>query len=253
MVIIASQHRAGKDPYEPQAAWPEDTYVQWGGRGVVLKREGGGYGTAFFEAFPKGGGFIRGEGPSIAEAEAQAHATWVKQSGCRHIWGRNGYTNGLGLCRLCRANQSRMFKPIVTLGAWKDPISAMELDTVACGYLQEVKGDRSSPREQEMRRHARKTWLRCRVQGIDLPPIPEEPSDVSLFEEAPYARACREAVCEALDRAEVTVPEARSTGMAGLFAAMSSSLIRSMLAEWREERDERAKAAAAEPDDAPTP
>ena len=61
--------------YTPVCAWPEDCLVQWGDRGLVLRREksGGSYTTAFFEAFPNNPQtFIRGEGVCIEEAERLA-------------------------------------------------------------------------------------------------------------------------------------------------------------------------------------
>lgn len=61
--------------YECQHDWPEDVYVQCGGKGVVIgnaKRPG--YVTAFFEAFPFKM-FIRGEGTTVKDAEQKA---WEK-------------------------------------------------------------------------------------------------------------------------------------------------------------------------------
>ena len=94
MPIIARNQR--QEAWQPLKDWPSDTYVQWGGRGVVLRADdkGGSYSTAFFEAMPAGGGFIRGEGKSIEEAEADAFSRFEKEDACRpHRWGRRGYTN----------------------------------------------------------------------------------------------------------------------------------------------------------------
>lgn len=81
--------------------WPEDCYVQGGAHGVVFGPDGKAYRTAFVEAFP--GTFLRGEGPTIAEAE---DACWAKNeilAACPHDQGfdRRHYVNGSGFCRRC--------------------------------------------------------------------------------------------------------------------------------------------------------
>jgi len=128
MPIIAAHHKPGhwlpKDTeYVPVCAWPDDCKVQWGGSGIVLSQKGN-YKTAFFEAFPAkdAGGFIRGEGHTISDAELNAYAQFEKQIECQHRWGRRGYTNSGGRCINCGAFKSKMFKPIVKLGEWKRPV-----------------------------------------------------------------------------------------------------------------------------------
>jgi hypothetical protein len=81
--------------------WPEDCFVQGGGRGVVFA-EGKTYRTAFVEAFPAGT-FLRGEGATIAEAEDACWAQYERLSGCPHDQGfdRRDYVNGSGFCRRC--------------------------------------------------------------------------------------------------------------------------------------------------------
>lgn len=88
--------------------WPAGTYVQGGKSGTVFKREGGSYRTAFVEAMlpdqPDGdrGPFIRGEGDTLAEAEAAAYAKWQRTDACPgHEYETRGYRNGAGLCKHC--------------------------------------------------------------------------------------------------------------------------------------------------------
>lgn len=117
-----------KEPFVCQKPWPEDCFCQCGGGGVVFT-EGSmaevlekpeeqkeaikavlgepskkkHYRTAFFEAFPTNPScFIRGEGPTIAEAEAKAFAKWEKILNCPgHQWDRRNRTDGYGYCTLC--------------------------------------------------------------------------------------------------------------------------------------------------------
>ncbi|RWX78250.1 hypothetical protein EPK99_06335 [Neorhizobium lilium] len=123
---IASQHAWKDSEYAPRHEWPGDTLVQWGGNGLVLGKDC--YTTAFFEAFPDkkitaGGGFIRGEGKTIEEAEADAFAQFQKESSCRHLWGREHYTNGGQLCRHCRAFRGGVVKEVVILGRHRKPVA----------------------------------------------------------------------------------------------------------------------------------
>lgn len=126
---IASQHAWKDSEYQPRHEWPGDTLVQWGGRGVVLGKNP--YTTAFFEAFPDkkvtaGGGFIRGEGKTIEEAEDAAFAQFTRETSCQHLWGREHYTNGGQLCRHCRAFRSGHLKDVVKLGSWRKPVEWFE-------------------------------------------------------------------------------------------------------------------------------
>ncbi|MEV2277827.1 hypothetical protein AB0I72_19805 [Nocardiopsis sp. NPDC049922] len=88
--------------------WPDDVYVQGGEQGIVMRRDsaGGSYKTAFVEAFPEGG-FVRGEGPTLADAEDAAWAkyeTWRDCDGTGQPHGpfeARGYANGCGHCTRC--------------------------------------------------------------------------------------------------------------------------------------------------------
>lgn len=122
---IASQHAWKDSDYQPRHEWPGDTLVQWGSSGIVLGKKP--YATAFFEAFPDetvtaAGGFIRGEGPTIEDAEADAYAKFKKQHECNHLWGREHYRNSGQLCRHCRAFRSGHLKEVVTLGRHRKPV-----------------------------------------------------------------------------------------------------------------------------------
>jgi hypothetical protein len=165
---IADHHL--KDEWRPLLAWPEDCYVQWGGSGLVLGREPGeSYGTAFFEAFPKGdsGGFVRGEGPTIEEAEADAHGKWTRASACDHRFSRKGYTNGGAICRKC-GHFATVFKPIVKLGSWAKPIEAQEIAHALGGYLCPWPNETESSNKFH-----RRLLLRIRAAGMAIPdPIP---------------------------------------------------------------------------------
>ena len=122
---IASQHTWKDADYKPRHDWPGDTLVQWGGNGVVLGKNP--YSTAFFEAFPDeklstAGGFIRGEGATIEDAEADAFAKFTKQDECNHLWGREHYRNSGQLCRHCRAFRCDQLKEVVILGRHRKPV-----------------------------------------------------------------------------------------------------------------------------------
>lgn len=122
---IASQHAWKDSDYQPRHEWPGDTLVQWGSSGIVLGKKP--YATAFFEAFPDkklstAGGFIRGEGATIEDAEADAFAKFSRQGACNHLWGREHYRNSGQLCRRCRAFRYDHVKEVVILGRHRKPV-----------------------------------------------------------------------------------------------------------------------------------
>lgn len=88
--------------------WPDGTFIQGGGEGVVIVRGGDNYLTAFVEVHNDIIGFIRGEGETITDAE---HAAWAKAQkvlSCEsivrtgdHEWEARGYRNGAGFCKSC--------------------------------------------------------------------------------------------------------------------------------------------------------
>ena len=200
MPIIARNHR--QDAWQPLKDWPSDTYVQWGGRGVVLRADdkGGSYSTAFFEAMPAGGGFIRGEGKSIEEAEADAFSRFEKEAACRpHRWGRRGYTNGGAKCLRCGSFRTA-FKPIYEIGAWRAPLSATELSLLQMGGTRQRADD--APDVNRRRRHL---YLRARLAGLTIPNAGDE------TDEDDFEQICRVAVARwfASRLPEMTSPEER--------------------------------------------
>jgi hypothetical protein len=156
---------------------------------VVLAKSGT-YQTAFFEAFPKGGGFVRGEGKTLEDAEADAHRIHLIEKGCDHRWGRRDYTNGGAVCVRCNAFQVK-FEPIVELGAWKAPLSSDELSSISGGH---IRGGLwySRNNDPKTKLWRRRLWLRAKQAGIDLPPTPE-PELEPCFGSDPYQDACMDA------------------------------------------------------------
>lgn len=116
--------RACRPEHTPSDEWGQECRVQWGASGVVFSEKGN-YRTAYFEAFPaSGSGFIRGEGPTVAEAEEAALVKRRRELACpEHRTGRRKYLNGVGFCLRCGACFSSAFKPIVRLGTAKRPPS----------------------------------------------------------------------------------------------------------------------------------
>ncbi|MPV50068.1 hypothetical protein GCG21_08625 [Pseudactinotalea sp. HY160] len=89
--------------------WPQDAHLSGGSRGLVLRRYGDRYRTAFFEA-SYAGTFLRGEAETIAEAEEAAWAKHTRAAGCPgHEYETRGYTNGAGFCRHCDRFASGVF------------------------------------------------------------------------------------------------------------------------------------------------
>ncbi len=236
MPIIAEHHKwKDKDHIaDLRDDWPEDCYVQWG-HGVVLGRDKART-TAFFEAFPKEGGFIRGEGATIVEAEADAHGRFLRESACNHQWSRKNYTNGGCICRRCGAFQSVM-KPITRIGAFRDPISIFEISNTIESY-----GLGPDPYDtQETRRLKRKTWLRLRLAGFDLPELPDTilPIKGRVPGRSEYAKACADAFFgrfESIADIDELRRERGGGPMAGLLDATTYEAIKSEYLDWREEQ-----------------
>ncbi|MCE6958318.1 hypothetical protein LAZ40_04510 [Cereibacter sphaeroides] len=183
MAVIRSHLRA--DPWRPRLAWREDDVIQWGRPlSDALDEDGQPLCPHFFEVFPREGSCIRGEGRTLEEAENHCHGKALAHRACDHAWSRR-YDSGLGLCRRCGATQ-RVFQPIVEIGAWKTPLNGYELDQLFSGSMEPVtSASLSGPRWDRSRR---RLWLRCRLNGIDVPRPPSEPKD--LLEITPYQRRC---------------------------------------------------------------
>ena len=120
MPIIQPHCRPGGFSLRPEdqahhlvCVWPDDCVVQWGSKGMVMRRAGGAYRTAYFEAFPKSPDtFIRGEGEDMAAAERNAFAKFQKIRDCPgHAFERRHWTNGGGMCAHCGMFSGTAFEP----------------------------------------------------------------------------------------------------------------------------------------------
>lgn len=130
----------------------------------------------FFEAFPRGG-FVRGEGSDVAEAERKAYDEYRRDMACDHVWGRHrpgtttAYLNGGAFCRRCGGFRSNMFPEIRPFGWWRSPLSATEL-----WHLRSIEDDaelttlmdaKYPHRRRERLRTARILRLRFDLLGCD--------------------------------------------------------------------------------------
>lgn len=87
-----------------------DIFVQGGTSGLVFSSRGN-YQTAFVECFPAGS-FIRGEGETLAEADAVCFAKLQAYLECpEHAWEARGYRNGGGFCKHCGQFGSQVITP----------------------------------------------------------------------------------------------------------------------------------------------
>ena len=169
MARIADHCQPGgwRGNYEPHAlvcAWPDSVYVQWGGHGLVIDRKANtSRNTAFFEAFPDGGGFIRGEGATVEDAERAAFTRYEREQACGHVWGRRGYRNGGGVCVKCAAFQGSRFPEISPLGYWRKPLNRIENDLLRLA-------DGRSDRDPNRAKYYRMLRLRKKVFGADEDP-----------------------------------------------------------------------------------
>lgn len=235
MPVIRPQHE--KETWRPLLAWPDDCVVQWGGRGVVLGRERS-YGTAFFEAFPGDGsaGFIRGEGRTVEEAEADAFASYSRHAGCArdggHRWTRsrrlsateprerngrkvprlNTYLNGGTFCLRCGAFQTTM-RPVHVLGHWREPLSATELEAIASGMTRPM-----AATDRDGAAWSRRLHLRGRLNGLDLPDpasLGNRDARRSVLETDAFIESCERAV--GAHYASLRAPEPEDAGSIGAF------------------------------------
>ena len=103
--------------------WPVGTFVQGGGHGLVLSRDGNHYRTAFVEAMSEVAGFLRGEGETIAAAELAAWEKFTTARRCPgHEYEPRGYRNGAGFCRHCNRFEIGVF-----------PLSEVGIPCTGCG------------------------------------------------------------------------------------------------------------------------
>lgn len=233
MPILAAHHAYKDKDHQPSQDWPPDCMVQWGGHGVVVKQGGGGYRTAFFEAFPQGGGFFRGEGASIEEAEADCLKRYQAFLTCpEHRWSRGKYLNGGGICRHCKTFRS-VFQPVVALGDWKKPLNASALGLLADGAM------RPDPEDASSHRYRRRTWLKARAIGIKLPDFDTAPPEPDGFEPDAYATASRKAVAAYLID-HLNEIKTDTNGVSGIFGALHMNILRGLVEEVTHEDNEGA-------------
>lgn len=99
------------DSYVSQNDYPAGQ-IQGGVKGLVISPKGN-YRTAFIEFFPETGGFIRGEGKTLEEADAALMAKLANEAGCvEHEYIPKGYTNGAGFCKHCNQFKSQAFTAV---------------------------------------------------------------------------------------------------------------------------------------------
>ncbi|MBW3243460.1 hypothetical protein KUV57_12370 [Epibacterium sp. DP7N7-1] len=234
MPRIAPQHSwKDKDHVSDlQPDWPEDCYVQWGSSGIVFGGNKGARSTAFFEAMPKEGGFIRGEGPTIREAEKAALRQFKAEGACNHLWGRGKYTNGGCICRRCGAFRTNMH-PITVLGSWRKPICSSELD-LAMMMNGLGPSPHNKPRDEKFKR---RIYLRLRRAGFDLPEMPKEPQLQAddFCGQTPFAAACSEVIYRRLHElggTEFLSGNGDLSSMNGFFNAMSFTSVKWGYEDW---------------------
>lgn len=186
---IAPHHSWKDNHHRPSDEWPGTCLVQWGAGGVVLS-ENGARRTAFFEAFPEGCGFIRGEGGTIKEAEEDALGRYRRTIGCEHMWCRGGYLNGGAKCSRCGIFGAAL-RPVVRLGSWGDPLNHNEMSAVLNG---DVWPD-PEEKDRDYLRFERRRFLRLRRAGIRPPEPPDGFCPLLAGEDDPYIIACRDALC----------------------------------------------------------
>lgn len=229
MPRIASHHRCKDPEHVPSEDWPEDCTVQWGSGGIVLGQKP--RVTAFFEAFPSGS-FIRGEGATIAAAEEDALAQYRRKLACKdHHWQRGRYANGGATCKRCGCFETR-FHPIVTLGGWRDKPALGDL-TFIIGGTHLFAHFRALSEGKAPRRHLRARWLRLRVAGIDLPPLPTEATGEDHGSH-PWTLEARDRIMEwAVDRGyPENVTDRSPFSIEGFFSALDNGSFRRAHAEW---------------------
>lgn len=128
--VIVVHGDVGGRRHECSCPWPAGTQVQAGRDGLVIVAgtgaHRGSYRTAYFEAFPtEPATFIRGEGATTEDAEADAWAKWQTIAACPgHEFERRGLRNGAGYCRHCTMFASRVFEPISVTDAERAAVKA---------------------------------------------------------------------------------------------------------------------------------
>jgi hypothetical protein len=201
MPKIASHHHPSapmplNTDYRPICDWPDDCKVQWGRSDTFAPHDGPI--RAFFEAFPKNAGMVRGDAGSIEDAETKAFEKFQRESACAHPHIRRKFLNGLGVCPQCKASLPRAFKPVIELGSWDHRPNHCDLDMIASGWLRPREWRAEDAHDKELRR----IYLKARRHGIAIPETPAAPMTEAQFMreiEDPYRDACAAAVEAYLD------------------------------------------------------
>lgn len=223
---IRMSPRSKSDSWQPLCQWPPMTYVQWGRSGLVLSSKGN-YQTAFFEAFVENDpdvDFIRGEGETLVAAEEQAWRRYLKAKECEHRWGRRGYLNGVGVCLRCGYSKSSVFGTIKDLGAWRAPLSSMELSSIRMGDVK----DEPVPGEV---RYITRLRLRARIAGIELPSHKKLSQGMTKRDgDEAYGDACEDVIAAWLQKNGLP-PRNGAGGLDGFFDGAARSGLEGLLPE----------------------
>lgn len=166
--------------FETTFPWPTDLFIQGGTSGLVIRsvEQGGNYGTAFVECMPTGT-FIRGEGPTLVEAEKDCWAKYQRFLSCSG-GGEHGpyeprhYENGSGFCVKCGMWFNKVCEPSMNYR-----VSELACESVIARYGQDIvimeqwKGLVSDEQAR--------IWAAIRNEaepvGTTEPPTPEELAD----------------------------------------------------------------------------
>lgn len=107
---MKTARRSFGDDYNCQQNWPNDSFLQCGGSGIVLSNEGN-YETAFFEAFLLNT-FLRGQGVNIEEAELNAFKKYLQITQCKcHHFEKKEEHSRRGVCSICHYDIDLVFPP----------------------------------------------------------------------------------------------------------------------------------------------
>lgn len=116
--VVRSDDYGQRPFYYLAQDWPDGTFAQ-GGNVQRAARDGSGTieDLVFIEVFPpEPSTYMRGEGATFEEAEADVWTRWTKVTGCpavaasgAHTYETRGYRNGAGFCRACNLFSSHVF------------------------------------------------------------------------------------------------------------------------------------------------
>lgn len=175
--------------YIPDQKWPEYVHIDWqNNKGEVM-----------FSVSAPGNMPLRAQAKTIEQAERLAFEKFMKTSECEHFWSRGERRDGTAQCARCGKLAIGVLPPVVIPGEWQKPLTRVELELLASGWLRAAPQP-APPLDAKMRRQQ---YLRARLHGIDLPPTPEQPTTMGQLmrmEPDSYREACARAVGDWLDR-----------------------------------------------------